>query len=62
VKSDQKVTGVTTAAFIWAMSAISILIGSNMYLIPIIATLLLVTITRLFEEMEKRIHKGHSNE
>jgi len=33
-----------------------------MYLIPIIATLLLVTITRLFEEMEKRIHKGHSNE
>jgi putative Mg2+ transporter-C (MgtC) family protein len=62
VKSDQKVTGVTTAAFIWAMSAISILIGSNMYIIPIVATFLLVIITWLFEGMEKRIHKGHSNE
>lgn len=62
VKSDQKVTGVTTAAFIWAMSAISILIGSNMYLIPVVATLLLVIITWLFEGLEKRIHKGHANE
>ena len=62
VKSDQKLTGVTTAAFIWAMSAVSILIGSNMYLIPIAATLLLVIITWIFEGLEKRIHKGHANE
>lgn len=62
VKSDQKVTGVTTAAFIWAMSAISILIGSNMYIIPVVATLMLVAITWLFEAFEKRIHKGHTND
>jgi putative Mg2+ transporter-C (MgtC) family protein len=60
VKSDKKVTGVTTAAFIWAMSGISILIGSNMYLIPIVLTLLLVVIIWAFEKFEKRIHADHS--
>lgn len=60
VKSDKKVTGVTTAAFIWAMSGISILIGSNMYLIPIVLTLFLVVIIWAFEKFEKRIHAGHN--
>jgi putative Mg2+ transporter-C (MgtC) family protein len=62
VKSDQKVTGVTTAAFIWAMSGISILIGSNMYLIPVTVTLFLVFITWLFEKFEDRLHRDHSHE
>ena len=56
VKSDKKVTGVTTAAFIWAMSGISILIGSSMYLIPIVLTILLVAITWIFELIEKKLH------
>ena len=62
VKSDQKVTGVTTAAFIWAVSGISILIGSNMYLTPITVTIFLVFITWIFEKLEYRLHKSHSHE
>lgn len=58
VKSDKKVSGVTTAAFIWAMSGISILIGINMYLTPIILTLLIVMLTWLFELLEKKLHAG----
>jgi putative Mg2+ transporter-C (MgtC) family protein len=58
VKSDQKVTGVTTAAFIWAISGISILIGYNMYLVPVVATVGLVLVVWLFELVEKKMHKG----
>lgn len=57
VKSDQKVTGVTTAAFIWAISGISILIGYNMYLVPIAATVGLVVVVWLFEIVESKIHR-----
>ena len=56
VKSDNKVTGVTTAAFIWAMSGISILIGSNLYIIPIVLTLLLVGVIWIFEMIEKKLN------
>jgi putative Mg2+ transporter-C (MgtC) family protein len=62
VKSEQKVTGVTTAAFIWAVSGISILIGSNMYIIPVTVTLFLVLITWIFEKLEDRLHKSHSHD
>jgi len=62
VKSDTKVTGVTTAAFIWAMSGISILIGSNMFLTPVVLTLLIVVLTWLFELLEKRLHANHPME
>jgi uncharacterized membrane protein YhiD involved in acid resistance len=56
VKSDNKVTGVTTAAFIWAMSGISILIVSNLYLIPIVLSLLLVAVIWIFERVEKKLN------
>ena len=59
IKSEKKVTGVTTAAFIWAMSGISILIGINMLKTAIILTLLIVTCTWFFEIIEKKIHMGH---
>ena len=62
IKSEKKVTGVTTAAFIWAMSGISILIGSNMLITAIILTLLIVTCTWIFEIIEKKIHTGHRDE
>jgi len=62
IKSEKKVTGVTTAAFIWAMSGISILIGSNMLITAIVLTLLIVTCTWIFEIIEKKIHTGHRDE
>lgn len=62
VKSDQKVTGVTTAAFIWAISGISILIGYNMYLVPVVATVGLVVVAWLFEKVESKIHRYNASE
>jgi putative Mg2+ transporter-C (MgtC) family protein len=62
IKSEKKVTGVTTAAFIWAMSGISILIGSNMLITSVILTLLIITCTWFFELIEKKIHTGHGDE
>lgn len=62
VKSEQKVTGVTTAAFIWANSGISILIGSNLYITPITITILVVAISWLFERFERKVHEGHLEE
>lgn len=62
VKSDNKVTGVTTAAFIWAMSGISILIGSNLYVIPIVLTLLLVGVIWIFEMIEKKLNINYKED
>ncbi len=62
LKSEQKVTGVTTAAFIWAISAIGVMIGNNLYLIPITATLFIMLVTFIFEYVERKINKEHESQ
>lgn len=61
VKHDDKVVGVTTAAFIWVISAIGVLIGCGFLFIPIILSLGLLIISKLFEKVEtyikNNIHK-----
>lgn len=57
VKNDDKITGVTTAAFIWAVSAIGILAGTGAVVTPIILSLGLVIISRIFEKVELKIKK-----
>jgi putative Mg2+ transporter-C (MgtC) family protein len=52
MKNDDKIVGVTTAAFIWIASAIGIMIGSGFLAIPFIITFGLVLMSRLFEIME----------
>jgi putative Mg2+ transporter-C (MgtC) family protein len=52
VKNDDKIIGVTTAAFIWVASAIGIMVGSGLYIIPIILTIGLLLISRVFEKIE----------
>lgn len=53
MKHDDKIVGVTTAAFIWVASAIGILIAStNSYLLPITLTLGLLLTSRFFELFE----------
>lgn len=56
-KNNDKVVGVTTASFIWIMSAIGILAGSGFILVPIILTIGLVIISLLFEKLEKFVKK-----
>lgn len=57
VKQDDRITGVTTAAFIWAVSAIGILAGTGAIVTPIILSLGLVIISRIFEKVEFKLKK-----
>jgi uncharacterized membrane protein YhiD involved in acid resistance len=58
MKHDDKIIGVTTAAFIWIVSAIGILIGSTgSFMLPILLTLGLLFISRIFEKFENYLKK-----
>lgn len=57
VKNDDRITGVTTAAFIWSVSAIGILAGTGAIVTPIILSLGLIAISRIFEKLESKIKK-----
>lgn len=53
MKDNNKIIGVTTAAFIWVVAAIGVLIGvSDRPFVPIIMTLSLVLVTNLFRKIE----------
>ena len=55
MKHDDNIIGVTTAAFIWVVSAIGVMIGLGYYIVPILITVGLLIISKLFEILEKRI-------
>lgn len=56
-KSDDKVVGITTASFIWAISAIGILAGTGMIIVPITLTIGLLLTSLFFEKIENYIKK-----
>lgn len=58
VKNENKIEGVTTAAFIWCISAIGVLIGMGSTITPVILSLGLMTVTRSMESFEKYIKHG----
>jgi len=55
--TGDKITGMTTAAFIWVVSAIGILCGMGSIISPIIITIGLLVITKIFEKVEKYIRE-----
>lgn len=55
MRHDDKISGITTAAFIWVISAIGILCGMGYSIMPIILTLGLVIVLYYFESVEKFI-------
>lgn len=55
LRNDDKVIGLTTAAFIWTISAIGILCGMGFILMPIVLTIGLVAVSTSFERVEKYI-------
>lgn len=55
MRTEDKITGVTTAAFIWTVSAIGIMVGCGMYIIPILITVGLLIVSKIFEKIEKKI-------
>lgn len=61
-KLEDKVIGVTTAAFIWCISAIGILCGLGLVWTPIILSFGLLSISLLFELLEPLLKKIKKNE
>ena len=57
MKEGDRIIGITTAAFIWVISAIGILSGMGLILIPILLTFGLLTLSILFEKVEKNMKK-----
>lgn len=55
MKMEDKIIGVTTAAFIWIASAIGIMIGCGFLIAPILLTIGLLIISRIFEKIEEFI-------
>jgi len=61
MKHDDKIVGVTTAAFIWVVSAIGVLVGIGSYITPVLLTIGLIIISRIFERVEKYIKNQQEN-
>lgn len=58
MKTNDKIVGVTTAAFIWVVSAIGILVGIlNLFWTPLLITVGLLFINKVFRKVEKHIQK-----
>lgn len=57
--TGDKVVGVTTAAFIWIMAAIGVLVGMGFILTPIVLTFGLLIIAMAFHLLEKRINNNN---
>lgn len=56
MKTNDKIVGVTTAAFIWVVSAIGILIGIlDFFWTPLLITIGLLLINKAFRKVEKHI-------
>jgi len=55
MKTEDKIVGITTAAFIWVVSAIGIICGMGGTLTPVLLTIGLLLTSKLFERVEKYI-------
>ena len=55
MKTEDKIVGITTAAFIWVVSAIGIICGMGGTLTPILMTIGLLVTSLIFERVEKYI-------
>lgn len=56
-KMNDRITGVTTASFIWIMCALGILAGMGFVYVPIVCTIGLIILSLLFHLLEKQIEK-----
>lgn len=57
MQHEDKLVGITTAAFIWVVSAIGILCGLGLVVTPIILTLGLVGMSTVLAKYERKIRK-----
>lgn len=57
-KQNNKMIGVTTAAFIWYIAAIGSLIGCGYFISPLFMTIGLIIISYILAYIEKKINKN----
>ena len=57
MKHEDRIIGMTSAAFIWAISAIGILCGMGFVISPILLTIGLLTVSVNFEKVERYIKR-----
>jgi putative Mg2+ transporter-C (MgtC) family protein len=57
MKHDDRIIGMTSAAFIWTISAIGILCGMGFIISPILLTIGLLTVSVNFEKVERYIKR-----
>jgi putative Mg2+ transporter-C (MgtC) family protein len=57
MRDKDKIIGLTTAAFIWAIAAIGILCGMGGIIVPIVLTVGLLAMSYVFEKVENAIKK-----
>ena len=55
MKTDDKIIGVTTAAFIWVIAAIGMIIGLGQIIVPVIITIGLLIISIILTQFERKI-------
>jgi putative Mg2+ transporter-C (MgtC) family protein len=58
-RTENKITGLTTAALIWAVAAIGFVVGTGMFFAAIATTILLIIILVPVELAEKKLFKTH---
>jgi putative Mg2+ transporter-C (MgtC) family protein len=58
-KSSSKVQGLTTAAVIWSVAALGILVGYGVFLATIIITVVLIAFLSFVAYMERRLFRVH---
>ena len=59
IQMKGSVRGLTTAAGIWIIATIGMAVGSGLYLISIVATLLVLFILTLLEQLEHHVNVGN---
>ena len=56
LQSKGSIRGLTTAAGIWMTAMIGLAVGAGMYLVPVVVTLLIVSILMLLDHLELKLH------
>jgi putative Mg2+ transporter-C (MgtC) family protein len=62
IQHNDKILGVTTAAFIWVVSGIGILCGLGLLIMPIILTLGLLAVSMILGRIEMKIPREPKEE
>ncbi len=59
IQMKGSVRGLTTAAGIWIIATIGMAVGCGLYLIAVVATLLVLIVLTLLEQLEHRVNVGN---